>query len=41
MVSTDKQKYDDLITAVLSIHLAQDPLSSVLQLQESYVDEFE
>jgi|LauGreDrversion4_2_1035121.scaffolds.fasta_scaffold56703_4 hypothetical protein len=41
MTSVDKQKYDDLINAVLSLNLAIDPLSSVLKLQESFVDEFE
>ena len=41
MVSADKQKYDDLINAVLSLNLAVDPLSEVLKLQESFIDEFE
>jgi hypothetical protein len=41
MASVDKQKYDDLINAILSLNLAVDPLSSVLKLQESFIDEFE
>ncbi len=41
MVSVDKQRYDDLINAVLGLNLAVDPLSSVLKLQESFIDEFE
>jgi len=30
-----------LVNAVLSLQLATDPLSSVLKLQESFIDEFE
>lgn len=38
----ERKKYEELVSMVLSLDLAQDPLLSAnLSLQESYVDEFE
>ena len=38
----EKKRYEDLITAILELQLAEDPLSQAnLSLQSSFIDEFE
>jgi len=40
--SVDRQRYEELVTMVLSLDLASDPLDGIVKtLQESFIDEFE